>query len=53
MSKTNKKQINVRVSPAIKEYIDFLVEQYGTITKVIEVAVSLLYVDSINKNNAD
>lgn len=46
-----KKQINVRVSPAIEDMIRFLTEKYGSITNVIEVAVSLLYTQYINSNS--
>ena len=48
-----KTQINIRVSETIGEYIEFLTEPYGSKTKVIEVAVSLLYVQWINKHSTD
>jgi len=48
-----KNQINVRVSPTIREYIEFLAEKYGSITQVIEVAVALLYTQFINTESPD
>ena len=44
-----KEQMNIRVSPAIREYIEFLVGKYGSITAVIEVAVALLYTKFVNE----
>jgi len=44
-----KKQLNIRVSETTAEWIDFLAEQYGSKTQVIEVAVALLYTQFVNE----
>ena len=45
-----KKQINVRLSEPTVEKLKFLVEQYGTQTMVLEVAIALLYSQFENQN---
>jgi len=45
-----KKQLNIRVSETINEYIEYLAEKYGSKTKAVEVAVALLYTQFVNSN---
>jgi len=44
-----KKQLNVRISETTAEWIEFLMDKYGSKTQVIEVAVALLYTQFVNE----
>lgn len=48
-----KKQINVRLSEPGQEKLKYLVDQYGTQTIVLEVAISLLYTQFVYQDPKD
>ena len=47
-----KKQVNVRVSEATREKLDFLTSRYGTQTEVVAVAIDRLYADYLRRGES-